>query len=457
MSVEYVSIDSIMGAPYNPRKINDEQFSELKKFIQKVGFVVPIIVNRKNHTIIAGHQRTKSARAIGIETLPVIYVDDVSLGDEIKFNQMHNGTEDRKRAIIKLNTEHEKEKFITIKPSEFEIEYDNTSKPFVNEICKLIVKYGNVLSSVVCNKKVVFSCEYVYACKLLNIDVNCYICDDEKEESINYYFNQDYGQYSYEDIDKTTYVQGLAQMFRMAEPQQGSTKKRNKSVLYETMVIPYIQNHNVKTILDFGCGKGAYINMLSKKYDAIGVEFYNNNGKDIIVSKGNNMIDKLIAYLNTNKTFDIVVCDSVLNSVDSVKAEKSVMACLNLFTKDIAFISGRPNKYDAVQNANKQGSFKKNRVYFLDENGFTGNYREGKWYFQKFHTPQQIEKLFEENGFKIKKLVYGDNSWQVECQKVRNLTFKEYIEAIDFEFNLILPNGKSYNRHEEVKKVLGLI
>ena len=132
--------------------------------------------------------------------------------------------------------------------------------------------------------------------------------------------------------------------------QQGSTKKRNKSVLYETMVIPYIQNHNVKTILDFGCGKGAYINMLSKKYDAIGVEFYNNNGKDIIVSKGNNMIDKLIAYLNTNKTFDIVVCDSVLNSVDSVKAEKSVMACLNLFTKDIAFISGRPNKYDAVQN-----------------------------------------------------------------------------------------------------------
>ncbi len=457
MGIDFVSIDSIMGAPYNPRKINDEQFSELQKSISKVGFVVPIIVNRKNNTIIAGHQRTKSARALGIKTLPVKYVEDVSLGDEIKFNQMHNGTEDRKKAIISLVGEHEKEQFITINPNEFKIEYDDTSKPFVNEICKLIVKYGNVLSTVVCRNKVVFSCEYVYACKMLNIDVNCYICDDEKAEPIDYYFNQDYGQYSYEDIDKTTYVQGLAQMFRMAEPQQNSTKKRNKSILYETMVIPYLQKHDAQTILDFGCGKGAYINMLSKKYDAIGVEFYNNNGKEIIVSKGNHMIDKLIEQLKTSKTFDIVVCDSVLNSVDSIKAEKSVMACLNLFTKDIAFISGRPNKYDMVQRANKQGSFKKNRVYFLDENGFTGNYREGKWYFQKFHTEEQIKKLFEANGFEIKKLAYGDNSWQVECKKVRNLSLDEYIEAIDFEFNLILPNGKSYNRHEEIKKVLGFI
>ena len=457
MGVKFISVDSIVPAPYNPRKINDEQFSQLKKSVTTVGFVVPIIVNRKNNTIIAGHQRTKSAKAVGIKQVPVIYVDDVSLGDEIKFNQMHNGTDDKKRAIISLNGEYEKEKFITIKPDKFKVEKDDTSKAFVTEICKLIVKYGNVLSTVVCKNKVVFSCEYVYACKLLNIDVNCYICNDDKMESIDYYFNQNYGQYSYEDIEKNTYVQGLAQMFRQAEEQPNSTKKRNKSVLYETMVIPYLQKHDVKNILDFGCGKGAYINMLNKKYNALGVEFYNNNGKEIIVSKGNAMIDKLLKYLKSNKTFDVVVCDSVLNSVDSVKAEKSVMACLNLFTENVAFISGRPNKYDKVQNAKKNTAVKKNRVYFLDENGFTGNYREGKWYFQKFHTPQQIEKLFEENGFKIKKLVYGDNSWQVECQKVRNLTLKEYIEAIDFEFNLILPNGKSYNRHEEVKKVLGLI
>ena len=155
MGIDFVSIDSIMGAPYNPRKINDEQFSELQKSISKVGFVVPIIVNRKNNTIIAGHQRTKSARALGIKTLPVKYVEDVSLGDEIKFNQMHNGTEDRKKAIISLVGEHEKEQFITINPNEFKIEYDDTSKPFVNEICKLIVKYGNVLSTVVCRNKVV--------------------------------------------------------------------------------------------------------------------------------------------------------------------------------------------------------------------------------------------------------------------------------------------------------------
>ena len=44
----------------------------------------------------------------------------------------------------------------------------------------------------------------------------------------------------------------------------------------------------------------------------------------------------------------------------------------------------------------------------------------------------------------------------MELKKVRELSKEEYAAAIDFEFNLPLPNGKTYNRHEDMKKALGL-
>ena len=91
--VNNIDINSIKPAAYNPRKITDEQKQELCKSIRKFGLIVPILVNRKDNVIIAGHQRTKAARIVGIETVPVQYVDSINLGDEIKFNQIHNATE----------------------------------------------------------------------------------------------------------------------------------------------------------------------------------------------------------------------------------------------------------------------------------------------------------------------------------------------------------------------------
>ena len=63
-----------------------------------------------------------------------------------------------------------------------------------------------------------------------------------------------------------------------------------------------------------------------------------------------------------------------------------------------------------------------------------------------------------ESGFEIVRMTYGvyGDSFQVEAVKKRELTKQQYIDAIDFEFNLPLPGGKSYERNEEVKKVLGL-
>ena len=101
------------------------------------------------------------------------------------------------------------------------------------------------------------------------------------------------------------------------------------------------------------------------------------------ITKGNKQIDRLIEYLKNNKDFDVVVCDSVLNSVDSVEAEKSVITCLNLFTNNRLFISGRTLE-GVRMGKNKNGNALKNRLTFLDENNFTSTYRERTMVFPTF-------------------------------------------------------------------------
>lgn len=91
--VTEVSIDAVRPAACNPRKITKEQQQELCKSIRKFGLIVPIPVNRKDNVIIAGHQRTKAARLVGIHAIPVQHVESINLGDETKFNQIHDATE----------------------------------------------------------------------------------------------------------------------------------------------------------------------------------------------------------------------------------------------------------------------------------------------------------------------------------------------------------------------------
>jgi ParB family chromosome partitioning protein len=460
MTIEIVDIAEIRPADYNPRKINAEQFENLKQSLLQVGFVIPVLVNRANGVIIAGHQRTKAAKAIGIERVPAIKIDNVAYGDEIKFNQMHNGVDVQQGYSAKIEDSADLpfREFVLVDSKRFEVV--KSGHEFTKEMCRLILRYGNVFSCVICGGQSLVGANYIKACQLLNIEVNTYRLPDELFDTAKMFLEGKYGVYSYDEIKRNTYVQGLAQMFRRVE-KSDEVAKENHSTLYKNLVLPYLAEHEeVSTVLDFGCGKGAYIDYLKKTHRAVGVEFYNNNGKSINVSKGNQQIDSLIRYLQERKQFDVVVCDSVLNSVDSVKAEISVVSCCNLFSGGKLFISGRP--YDEQVKKmyyDKSRATTKRYIEFLDENKFTALYRKGNWYFQHYHLPEDVEQLMERCGFAIDKMTwckYG-SSWQVEATKVRDLTMQEYIDAIDFEFNLPLPGEQSYNRQDDVKRVLGLL
>lgn len=81
-----VAVLETMGAEYNPRgEMPAHEFEALKAGLAAMGVLDPIIVNRRSPargwpegsrpTIVGGHQRVKAARAIGMDSFPVFWVD----------------------------------------------------------------------------------------------------------------------------------------------------------------------------------------------------------------------------------------------------------------------------------------------------------------------------------------------------------------------------------------------
>lgn len=76
--MEKIKISDLKPAPYNPRKISDDELLKLENSIKEFGFVSPIIVNLKNNHVIGGHQRLKVISEMTDE-LNIIKLGDVGL------------------------------------------------------------------------------------------------------------------------------------------------------------------------------------------------------------------------------------------------------------------------------------------------------------------------------------------------------------------------------------------
>ncbi len=74
-TMKQVPIGDLRPDPFNPRRISDDELEALTRSIQEFGLVDPIIARREDSTVIGGHQRLVAARRLGLEAVPVIYVD----------------------------------------------------------------------------------------------------------------------------------------------------------------------------------------------------------------------------------------------------------------------------------------------------------------------------------------------------------------------------------------------
>lgn len=89
MKIQYVPIADLQFADYNPRAATKKEATELKKSLERFGFVEPVVVNsdptRKN-IIIGGHFRVRTAKDLGLKEVPVHYI---KISDEKKERELN--------------------------------------------------------------------------------------------------------------------------------------------------------------------------------------------------------------------------------------------------------------------------------------------------------------------------------------------------------------------------------
>lgn len=89
LKIVEIKINELRPASYNAKRHNQEQMLQLQESIKRHGLVDPIIVNsapeRKN-IIIGGHFRTLAAKELGMETIPVIYINIEDIEKEKELN-----------------------------------------------------------------------------------------------------------------------------------------------------------------------------------------------------------------------------------------------------------------------------------------------------------------------------------------------------------------------------------
>jgi ParB-like chromosome segregation protein Spo0J len=88
LQVEYVSIDSIKPYEGNAKEHPQEQIEQIKKSIEEFGNIDPIGV--WHNEIVEGHGRYAALKELGVESIPVIRLDDLTDEQRKAYTLIHN-------------------------------------------------------------------------------------------------------------------------------------------------------------------------------------------------------------------------------------------------------------------------------------------------------------------------------------------------------------------------------
>lgn len=445
-------IDEIRPASYNPRRLPKESFVELQNSLRELGQMKPVLIRESNKTILAGHQRTKVMKSMGWNNCWGFALSDISIQDEVRFNQLHNLCEfeiSPKAPKVRINS-NIRYGISIVQPSDIEIVERGDCPVYTNNLYKMIARYGNFGMPIVdSDNNVIVSSAYAFSTKLCNVPTYVLKVNTDKANRAVEYFAKDYGQFYYDALKKNTYIQGLAQMHREANDSL-------RSVLYCKCVHPYLATINKKNtrLLDFGAGEYYHAKELEKAgWDIDYVDPYHKEGFDIQVGDNKRRFLNICQNLKNKGLYDIVICDSVLNSVDSVKAWNDVVnTCIALLRPNgHLFISGRRIESAIRENNHHTKRRKQDTMYFLDGDGFTAQYRSSNFFYQKFDKQEEIFEIAKRAGEKVL-FTTTNSSWQLHAIKTKELDEDLAINALRSEWNMILPNNISYGLGEKIEE-----
>jgi ParB family transcriptional regulator, chromosome partitioning protein len=458
-NLEY-PLSKLKPASYNPRAISPDAISTLQASIRTLGPVRAVIV-RSNDTIVAGHQRTKAMLGLDMTHAPAFILEGLNEADEVRFNQIHNAADietadNRIRISVPLELG-----WSLVPASAIEVDQAPQKASQLGETLKLLTKFGEWGNAVVDETgRVLAAPIYAMACKILHKPLRVCVVPMKHAGDVLLFMGRNYGEFSYSHLPEQMWAQSFAQMKRLRDTGKA---RIIHSRAYETVVIPKISRE--MRILDFGAGQKDYVKKLQGEgYNIHGVEFYLRRDKsnDLNLAQVHRDIDKLCADLVEHGRYDMVICDSVLNSVTSLKAEQAVLGTINSLCRPDGMIvfSGRCSEtVQRISEKRKRATGNTRDAWFFDRDGFTAMYQRGVWLFQKFHSLQQVRSLarrfigpqYQVTDYTSQcKTHFSNTSWSAYGHKQVEVDPREAQTSLEFEFNLPLPGGSTYGRSQDV-------
>jgi ParB family transcriptional regulator, chromosome partitioning protein len=208
-------IKRLKPAAYNPRRISPEEFEKLRQSVRALGVVKPVIVSEG--TIIAGHQRTKAMTAEGLECTPAHVLGPVSLTEEIRFNQIHNGSDLDETEELGVFVPALAPGWHVLGPSQVSVRNPLARGAIRRkEMLRLLAKHGPWGGAVALDTgRVISSGDYAACCVQLGMPLHVRVIPADRETVARSFLSASYGVYSYDHLPRTTWAQALAQMNRL--------------------------------------------------------------------------------------------------------------------------------------------------------------------------------------------------------------------------------------------------
>jgi len=434
--IEDYPVADLKPAPYNPRLIDQPSFDRLKRSIERFGVVKPLIINGDG-TIVAGHQRARALRSLGIEKAPVYPLPLVSLHDEIRFNQFHNSVETSATPVNVTCSLPAAGGWTWITPDYLEVG-PRQNTVVVAEIARLIARYGD-WGSIIVDKtgRAILNSDYAVAARQMGYNVLAWVVPyEEDSRPLAECLAQEYGEYSYGLLDVKPFNQVACQRPRV---------KGKQSTLYERLVKPCVQPG--MTLIDFGAGRGeAVADLCAQGHWAFAYEPYISAGpgsKALDVWATVQQIDALEKQIEDHGLADVVVLDSVINSTVSVGAHHHVLTTCNaLMGPDAVFFTSTRSQGENERRARftKVSNTHKRYMEFLDRDGYSASFMNGHWSLQRFMTADQLEADLAQY-FEAVKVIPGPTQLWASCRGPRQLPMDQYENSLCVEFDMEYPGG----------------
>ncbi|WP_405889522.1 ParB N-terminal domain-containing protein [Streptomyces sp. NBC_00133] len=454
---EAYPLDQLRPADYNPRRLSEQAFVRLQASLRRHGVVKPVILNADG-TLVAGHQRTKGLKAIGLTHTPAVMLGTkVRLQDEIQFNLLHNRVETEASVVYAEPGEIGAWSWI---PWQSIRVAERKNLSFVNAIAHMTAGHGPWGSVVIDDQgRVVLNAEYAVVASISRFDVLAWTVTSADAAQLQADLTGEYGVYDWTAIEGKAPVwnQHIVQPKRL---RQFSSKAKAGKLAYgsetwDQLVTPWLKpTHRV---VDFGAGYGDYAKHLrAKGFNIHDYEPYRcragSYAVDIRAVVG--MIRDIDKDIQANGLYDVVVLDSVINATTSLDYQHWVLATVNaLCAADGVVCLGTRNlarelRDEQAKRVTSQAATTK--MSFLDEDNVEMNFVKGKWQKLRFHTPETLEPLLRRYFRDVQVSDLSGSNLKAVCRIPLPLPEADYRKAFEKEFNMPYPNDFRHGRHLEL-------